>query len=199
MLRHSRTGKKTFLQILSYMVFLYSFTLWAQTRELEDPQKEELAKVDEKSDYSVEKWKRKREQSIHRERNKDGEARFRYAYMLFSESYYDRSQELWSYFIALFPSHPRRVEAMHYLALIAEKQGYYEDAMNAHIRTYQEAAGQDTAIKSYLQAGRLAVRLGEIEQAESIFKEIINRRKASYLAKMAQIELDALRIDSTDI
>ena len=197
MSRYSPNHKRALLQTL--MIFLCSFALGLQAEETEAPQKERLSDVASKSAYSLEGWKKKREQSIRKENNKDGDIRFRYAYMLFSEGYYERAQELWSYFVSLFPSHPRRVEAMHHLALIAEKQGRYRDAINTHIRTYQEAAGEDTAIRSYLQAGRLAVRLGEIKQANQIFREIVKRRKASYLAKMAQMELDALRIDNTDI
>ena len=191
-------NRKALRQILCLTAFLCGCALGAQAEETADSQKEGQAESEAKASYSLEEWKAKREQSIRKENNKDGEARFRYAYMLFSEAYYERAQELWSYFAALFPSHPRRVEAMHYLALIAEKQGRYVDAMNAHIHTYQEAAGQDAAIRSYLHAGRLAVRLGEIERAEQIFKEVIKRRKASYLAKMAQMELDALKIDNTE-
>ena len=142
--------------------------------------------------------KRKRERLLRKQNNQDGEARFRYAYMLFSEAYYERAQELWKQFIILFPNHSRRIEVMHYLALISEKENRYVEAMNAHIRTYQKASGQDMAIRSYLQAGRLAVRLGEITRAKQIFKEIIKSRKASYLTKVAQMELDAIRIDEPE-
>ena len=193
-------AKPSFLSLAAILLLLFSspLALGAQTEEAKK-ETPPAAKTAEKAPYSPEEWKRKREDLIRKQNNRDGELRFRYAHMLFSESYYARARELWRRFMALFPSHPLRINAMRYLALIAEKEGRYMDAMNMHIHTYQESPSQDLGIRSYLQAGRLAARLGKIDRAKRIFKELVKRRKTSHLAKMAQIELDALLIDDTEI
>lgn len=185
-----------FLVFLSFsLVCLALPTSFLQAQA--DEGKELKNKQERVQNYNVTEWEKRRQKKNAEYLIQDGEIRFRYASMLFVANHYKHAQELLEEFMILFPNHPRQTEVGNYLARIAEKQGRFEDAMRQYIQIYHQEATSEIALNAYFAAGRLAVNMGQVEQARLIFETIRNLPYAPDVAKLAQIELEALKFEGT--
>ena len=173
-----------------FCFFLYYNPIQAQT-------KAENANAG-KPGYNALEWERRRKKKIADELLRDGEIRFKYASMLVANTRYAQAQELLSELSILFPDHPRQSEIGYYLAVIAEKQGYFEEAKQLYIEAYHREPTTQIALKSYLQAGRLTANLGQLEQARVILQELSHLPQAGATARLAQVELQALKFAATE-
>ena len=126
---------------------------------------------------------------------RDGTNRLNYAVVLFQEGYIRRSQQLLEQFLSIFSSHPRHSEAGYYLASILEREGKTKDAFQLFLSIYHESPGHNFSVRSYLQAGRLALRLGKREEAKNIFTEIVQNHKGSLYVRESETELKAIQLD----
>ncbi len=179
----------TYVFFLFLFAFLYLTSIFAQNQKFKSHQEERSLSVTEVA--------KQRQNSLQKQLNQDAEARYRYADLLFTEGQYERAQELWEQFILLFPNHAQRLGALYHLGVIADRQSRFDEAMNYYMRAYQQNPSRDLGLQAYLQAGRLALRMGNISQARGIFTSIVKEGKFSRFAKVAETELKAFTFDNS--
>ncbi len=131
------------------------------------------------------------------QKNKDGENRFQYALMLYTERKFESAKLSFQEFVTLFPRHARELEASRYIALLLEEQGETKKALEAYYKIYYTDPNSIDAILSYLQIGRIQSQMGNKNLAIEIFRNLVKEQKTknSEIARIAQIELYTLGFD----
>ncbi len=176
---------------------LWSFIFASQTPAAPNPKLSRESAADQLPkdtiQNSVIEARQRRNRDRQQELQQDGERRFLYATMLYTESYYKRAQELYEAFLLFYEKHPRRLEALRYLAMIAQKQGRLEEALAAYIDLYKEAPNKKIALEAYLEGARLAKDMGLYKASAQMLKELLHS-PASYkkIKEAAKEEQDLL-------
>ncbi len=178
--------------ILISLVSLLVVSLLAQENDSGAKERKGLWQLFPRRHEEREKLRQKRLEEL---TARDGTNRLNYAVILFQEGYIFRSQHLLEQFLSIFSSHPRRSEAGYYLASILEREGKTKDAFQLFLSIYHESPGHNFAVRSYLQAGRLALRLGKRMEAKNIFTEIVQNHKDSLYVQESKTELKAIQLD----
>lgn len=128
----------------------------------------------------------------------EGENRFRYARELEADGYLTRARQLLEDFLVLYPEHDRRFAALEMLARIEEQQDRPERAVAAYRRAFQSVPGEDRGLEAALRAGRILAGLGRVQEARRLFQEIQSRKPDSRIARLVDIELQALGLPLID-
>ena len=127
-----------------------------------------------------------------------GRLQFRYARELFAAGRLPQALEQLDRFLIVYPGHSWRFFGLSDRARALEGMGRTREAIAAHKAAYREAHNRERGVLAYLRAGRLLAELGREADARDIFLEITRSRPASRAARLAEIELRALRfLDGT--
>ena len=182
---------------ISILTVLLPFSLLAKAKP-QAPAADPKPSAKQSVKHSFVAREQQRQRKLNEQLKIDGDNRFRYAKMLFLEGRYERAQELWEYFVALYLGHPKDVEAMRYLAIIAEKQQRFAYALAGYMAAYQQDPEHRQGVYAFLQAGRLSEQLGDITEGNRIFQVIIKENKFADITQMARLELKRLAVKNGD-
>jgi len=108
---------------------------------------------------------------------------------LYEERRYEQALRVLDDFLDIYPESPYLTGALEAMALIYEKTQRYIEALQIYRRLYQEAGMTTQGIKYYYSQGRLLYEMGEIQDADKIFAEIVRLNPDSPYAKKAKIQL----------
>ena len=139
-----------------------------------------------------------RKNILRKEELKDAKNKFNYALMLYSEDKYNSAKIAFEELINIYPNDPHQPEALFYIANILEKEEKIENSLSYYNKIYINDSNSEISIKSYLQMGRINLRLGNQSKAVEIFNTISQEFKNKFpnLARAAQVELYSLGIEN---
>jgi len=108
---------------------------------------------------------------------------------LYAEKQYSSALSVLRDFIEVYPDSAYLVKALEKMALIYEKSQKYKEALAAYKKLYQETGVTSGGLKYYLNQARLLSNMGEINEAEKIYHDIIKISPDSPYAGKARINL----------
>ncbi len=122
-----------------------------------------------------------------------GRLHFRYARELLAAGRLSSALEQLDRFLLVYPAHPWRFFAHSDRGRALERLDRKEEAVRAYRAAYREAHNRERGALAFLRAGRLLAELGREAEAREVFVQIVRTRPASRAARLAEIELRALR------
>jgi len=108
---------------------------------------------------------------------------------LYAEKQYSSALSVLRDFIEVYPDSAYLVKALEKMALIYEKSQRYEKALASYKKLYQETGVTSGGLKYYFSQARLLSNMGEIDEAEKIYHDIIRISPDSPYAGKARINL----------
>ncbi|WP_243393213.1 tetratricopeptide repeat protein [Leptospira perolatii] len=107
--------------------------------------------------------------------------------------YYKAVEELRS-FLVLYPTSSDRTKVLRMLRECFLKLDRPEKALEVSLDLYKMEPTGEFGLESYLEAGRLLVRMGETAQAKEVFSSICRQSYSRGMAEKAALEFSGLEV-----
>lgn len=163
------------IEISTFAFFFVAFVLYSQ----ESPQKKK--KIDPQA-------------VLNKESIKQGQIRYKVAEGYFNDGYYSSTIKKLTELLYLYPKHPLEFKALQLLSKSFQKNDQLSESIQVDMEIYRKYSTTEEGLTAYLNAGRKSAKIGNIEQAKSIMKEVESQVYSDKLAKDAKIELDQIEI-----
>ncbi|MBE7438289.1 MAG: tetratricopeptide repeat protein [Spirochaetales bacterium] len=136
--------------------------------------------------------KENKESAFEKNKVEQGQKSLRYAGSLIAAGQVAQATRILEDLLILYPFHPDNATMLTLLGDLASGRGELERALSWYRRAYLEGRNKETGSKAYLKAGELAVEMGEVDQARSIFLDLARERKHEEIGRDAENRLKAL-------
>ncbi|WP_246050648.1 tetratricopeptide repeat protein [Leptospira langatensis] len=122
----------------------------------------------------------------------DPDILFRVAEEAYKDRRFFQSIESLRNFLVLYPGNSKKTRVLSLLRDCFLKLDRPEKALEVSLDLYKMEPTGESGLESYLEAGRLLARMGEIDQAKQIFSSICRQSYSRAVAEKAALEFSGI-------
>ncbi|EPG73446.1 hypothetical protein LEP1GSC058_2997 [Leptospira fainei serovar Hurstbridge str. BUT 6] len=124
----------------------------------------------------------------------DSDLLLRIAEESFKDRKFYQSIESLRSFLVLYPGNSKRTKVLLLLRDCFLKLDRPEKALEVSLNLYKMEPTGEFGLESYLEAGRLLAKMGEIDQAKEVFSSICRQSYSRVMAEKAALEFSGLDV-----